>query len=109
MLGWCSYWTRRWPNTVRRIVGPNMLIGWSTHSIQSDLKGKQIYECYRLHWSRAYFFYTDKPNANPVGIFLYILGKAFSKAPIVAIGGIKTTNTDTVWQAHPILFVPFLK
>ncbi|MFR6482311.1 MAG: hypothetical protein ACLUPK_02375 [Veillonella sp.] len=32
---------------------------------------------------------------------MYIGQKQFSKFPIVAIGGIKTTNADIVWQAHP--------
>lgn len=47
------------------------------------------------------FSTQTKPNANPVGISYVYWAKQFSKAPIVAIGGIKTTNADTVWQAYP--------
>ena len=89
------------PNTVRRIVGPNMLIGWSTHSI-SDLKAANRYIGVIDYIGVGPIFSTQtKPNANPVGISYIYWAKQFSKAPIVAIGGIKTTNADTVWQAHP--------
>ena len=46
------------------------------------------------------FSTQTKPNANPVGISYVYWAKQFSKFPIVAIGGIKTTNADIVWQAH---------
>ena len=47
------------------------------------------------------FSTQTKPNANPVGISYVYWAKQFSKFPIVAIGRIKTTNADIVWQAHP--------
>ena len=47
------------------------------------------------------FSIQTKPNANPVGISYVYWTKQFSKVPIVAIGGIKTTNADIVWQSHP--------
>ena len=47
------------------------------------------------------FSTQTKPNANPVGISYVYWAKQFSKFPIVAIGGIKTTNADIVWQAYP--------
>ena len=89
------------PNTVRRIVGPNMLIGWSTHSI-SDLKAANRYTGVIDYIGVGPIFSTQtKPNANSVGISYVYWAKQFSKFPIVAIGGIKTTNADIVWQAHP--------
>ena len=42
------------------------------------------------------FSTQTKPNANPVGISYVYWAKQFSKFPIVAIGGIKTTNADIV-------------
>ena len=47
------------------------------------------------------FSTQTKPNANPVGISYVYWAKQFSKFPIVAIGRIKKTNDDIVWQAHP--------
>ena len=40
------------------------------------------------------FSTQTKPNANPVGISYIYWAKQFSKAPIVAVGGIKTTISE---------------
>lgn len=42
-----------------------------------------------------------KPNAHPVGISYVHLAKQYSKLPIVAIGGIKISNVESVWKAQP--------
>ena len=89
------------PNTVRRIVGPDMLIGWSTHSI-NDLKCANRYQNIIDYIGVGPVFATQtKPNAQPVGISYVQWAKQFSKFPIVAIGGIKTANVEGVWKAHP--------
>lgn len=89
------------PNTVRRMVGPDMLIGWSTHSI-NDLKCANRYQNIIDYIGVGPVFATQtKPNAHPVGISYVQWAKQFSKFPIVAIGGIKTSNVERVWKAHP--------
>ena len=89
------------PNTVRRIVGSDMLIGWSTHSI-NDLKCANRYQNIIDYIGVGPVFSTQtKPNAHPVGISYVHWAKQFSKLPIVAIGGIKTSNVESVWNAHP--------
>ena len=40
------------------------------------------------------FATQTKPNAHPVGI------KQYSKLPIVAIGGIKISNVESIWKVH---------
>lgn len=89
------------PNTVRRIVGSDMLIGWSTHSI-NDLKCANRYKNIVDYIGVGPIFTTQtKPNAYPVGISYIHWAKQFSKFPIVAIGGIKTSNVESVWKACP--------
>ena len=70
------------PNTVRRIVGPDMLIGWSTHSI-NDLKCANRYQNIIDYIGVGPVFSTQtKPNAQPVGISYVQWAKQFSKFPI---------------------------
>lgn len=89
------------PNTVRRIVGPDMLIGWSTHSI-NDLKCTNRYQNIIDYIGVGPVFSTQtKPNAHPVGISYVHWAKQYSKLPIVAIGGIKISNVESVWKAKP--------
>lgn len=89
------------PNTVRRLVGPNMIIGLSTHSI-ADLKAANRYKNVIDYIGVGPIFSTQtKPNAQPVGISYIQWAKQFSSYPIVAIGGINTTNVESVWHAHP--------
>lgn len=89
------------PNTVRRIIGPNMLIGWSTHSI-NDLKCANRYQNVIDYIGAGPVFSTPtKPNTSPVGISYIYWAKQFSKFPIVAIGGIKSSNVESIWKAYP--------
>lgn len=89
------------PNTVWRMVGADMLIGWSTHSI-NDLKCANRYQNIIDYIEVGPVFATQtKPDAHPVGISYVQWAKQFSKFPIVAIGGIKTSNVERVWKAHP--------
>lgn len=90
------------PNIVRRIVGPDMLIGWSTHSI-NDLKCTNRYQNvidYIIGVGPVFTTQT-KPNAHPVGISYVHWAEQYSKLPIVAIGGIKISNVESVWKVQP--------
>ena len=88
-------------NTVRRIVGPDMLIGWSTHSI-NDLKCANRYQNIIDYIGVGPVFATQtKPNDHPVGISYVHWVKQYSKLPIVVIGGIKVSNVESVWKVHP--------
>lgn len=89
------------PNTVRRIVESDMLIGWSTHSI-NDLKCANRYQNIIDYIGGGPVFATQtKPNAHPVGISCVHWAKQYSKLPIVAIGGIKISNVESIWKVHP--------
>ena len=46
------------------------------------------------------FATQTKPNAHPVGISYVYLAKQYSKLPIVAIGGIKISNVESIWKVH---------
>lgn len=97
------------PNTVRRIVGPNMLIGWSTHSI-SDLKVANRYTGVIDYIGVGPIFSTQtKPNANPVGISIYIGQSSLVRLPLLLLGALKPQMLIPFGKRIPILFVPFLK
>lgn len=89
------------PNTVQRVVGPDMLIVWSADSI-NDLKCANRYQNIIDYIGVGPVFATQtKPNAHPVGISYVYWAKQYSKLPIVAIGGIKISNVENVWRVHP--------
>ena len=88
------------PNTIRRMVGADMLIGWFTHSI-NDLKCANRYQNITDYIGVGPVFSIHaKPNAHPVGISYVHWAKQYSKLPIVAIGGIIVYNVESVWKAH---------
>lgn len=89
------------PSVVRRLVGPDMLLGWSTHSIE-DLKAANRYKDVLDYVGTGPVFQTPtKPNAVPVGLSYVHWAARYSRVPIVAIGGVKTDNVESVWQAQP--------
>lgn len=91
------------PQTVRQLVGSDMLIGWSTHNMV-DLKMANHYKEMIDYIGVGPIFATQtKPNAYPVGLSYMHLAKQFSNIPIVAIGGITTMNVASVWEVEPDL------
>lgn len=46
------------------------------------------------------FATQTKPNAHPVGISCVHWAKQYSKLTIVAIGGIKISNVESIWKVH---------
>lgn len=89
------------PNTVRWMEGADMLIGWSTHSI-NDLKCANRYQNIIDYIGVEPVFTTrTKPNAHPVGISYVHWAKQYSKLPIVAIGGIIVSKVESVCKVQP--------
>ncbi|HRY30526.1 MAG TPA: thiamine phosphate synthase [Elusimicrobiota bacterium] len=82
---------------VRRILGYRKLIGCSTHSIeqafQAQTEGADYVSCGPV------FATPTKPDYAPVGLGLVKQYRTMLRIPFVAIGGIDTTNLDTVVRA----------
>ena len=91
------------PKAVRRIVGPHMLIGWSTHGLE-DLKWANTYSHIIDYIGVGPVYATQtKPNAHPVGLSYVQWASTFSKVPTVAIGGINVENVQDVWACQPTM------
>lgn len=91
------------PKAVRRIVGPNMIIGWSTHGLE-DLKAANRYSHIIDYIGVGPVYATQtKPNAHPVGLSYVNWAATYSKVPTVAIGGIDEYNVQDVWSCGPTM------
>lgn len=79
---------------VRRAIGDDKLIGISTHDFKQAKKAVQLGADYI---SVGPIFATpSKPNTRPVGLKLLSRVLANTKIPVVAIGGINSSNIDLV-------------
>lgn len=87
------------PEAARRILGPDAVIGFSTHSLeQAKLAAKMPVDYVAVG---PIFPTTTKTSANvPVGLKgLRLFRQALGSIPIVAIGGITATNIGLVLGA----------
>jgi thiamine-phosphate pyrophosphorylase len=86
-------------DAARRILGDNAVIGFSTHNLE------QVYEALRLPIDYLAFGpifpTTSKQNPDPVAGLnqLRIVCEVARPLPVVAIGGITTTNAQDVLNA----------
>jgi thiamine-phosphate pyrophosphorylase len=83
------------PEEIRRVVGPDALIGVSTHSREEieaarDIDYMGVGPVYRT---------PTKPDYEPVGLELVNWAAEHAQVPFFAIGGIDTTNVDDVLSA----------
>jgi thiamine-phosphate pyrophosphorylase len=83
------------PKEVRRIVGPQMIVGLSTHNLDQVVKAN--FEPVDYIGFGPLFSTTSKSNPDPV-VGPQMLPKAYqnSKVPIVAIGGITMDRIHSI-------------
>lgn len=80
---------------VRKIVGPNKIVGLSTHSVEQARAAQNLPVDYI--GLGGIFPTQTKPKGHPVlGISTLRQVVEFSRIPVVAIGGINATNFQTV-------------
>ncbi len=86
------------PEGVRRVVGPNKIVGFSTHNLEQLMQadaGPADYIAYG-----PIFATSTKLNPDPVvGLDGLRAARAATKKPLVAIGGITRANVLSVLDA----------
>ncbi|ODV89407.1 hypothetical protein CANCADRAFT_40887 [Tortispora caseinolytica NRRL Y-17796] len=95
--------------TVRRLVGPDKIVGVSCHTVEQSLKAIAESADY-LGCGPIYPTKTKSVERPPLGInglkeIVTAVSKSPRPVPIVAIGGIKVTNVDEVLTAAPTVGV----
>ncbi|MBI4467634.1 MAG: thiamine phosphate synthase [Acidobacteria bacterium] len=82
----------------RQLLGPDRLIGWSTHN-QEQVKAGDALPIDYLAFGPV-FPTATKPNAAPVvGLAALRAARALTKKPLVAIGGITPANAAQALEA----------
>jgi len=84
-------------SVARKLLGPDKIIGLSTHSRDQALKGAKSGADYIS--IGPVFTTASKPNTVPVGIELVKWASKNIKLPFVAIGGINEKNLSQVLKA----------
>lgn len=84
-------------SAARRLLGPDKIIGFSTHSIE-EARAALDEQIDYLGIGPIFPTETKKTHA-PVGVSLISQVKVFARVPIVAIGGIKEENISQVFRA----------
>ena len=84
--------------SARNILGPNYLIGASTHSA-AEVKSAQNQGADFVTYGPVYFTPSKQAYGKPVGIESLQSICARSNIPVYALGGIKANNTKTMLQA----------
>ena len=83
----------------RKVVGDEMIVGRSSHSLEQALKGAREPIDYLA--VGAIFPTGTKPGNAVVGLNLLKQIRAQVTLPLFAIGGITSKNLDEVLEAHP--------
>ncbi|MGI5836721.1 MAG: thiamine phosphate synthase [Chloroflexota bacterium] len=82
---------------VRKLVGNEMLIGASIHSLEEALSAEQEGADYLV--LGTIFETRSHPGARPAGLSLVTQVSAATSIPVVAIGGINCSNAYSVMKA----------
>lgn len=86
------------PAAAREIVGPDRIVGVSTHN-DAQLRGADLEPVNYIAFGPV-FATTTKANPDPaVGVDGIRLARGLTRKPLVAIGGITAENAGQVWQA----------
>jgi len=84
--------------SARKILGPNYLIGASTHSA-AEVKSAQNQGADFVTYGPIYFTPSKAAYGDPVGIESLQNICSTCKIPVYALGGIKANNTKEILQA----------
>lgn len=87
------------PRLVRQLVGPDKIIGLSTHGREQLQAANELMDIIDYVGIGPVFATTTKPEAAPVGLDYVRYAAAESRLPFVAIGGITAGNIDAVLGA----------
>ena len=87
------------PEAARRLLGPEMIIGYSTHTVEQALAALELPVDYIA--TGPIFQTSTKTDTSPVlGLDgLHAVRQAVGKFPLVAIGGISQANASEVIEA----------
>ena len=84
---------------VRKLLGPNKIIGLSTHSPEQLEKANEIADLIDYIGCGPVYATNTKKTAVPVGLEYVKYATEHAKMPFVAIGGIKEHNIHEVYNA----------
>ena len=87
------------PQVVRKLLGPDKIIGLSTHSPEQIQAANALGDIIDYIGTGPVYATQTKATAKPVGIELVEYAVANAKMPFVAIGGLKENNIAPVIQA----------
>ena len=88
-----------WPDEARKILGPDAIIGFSTHSVEQASDALKLPVDYIA--IGPIFGTSTKENPDPIvgPDGLHAVRKAIGEMPLVAIGGIDLDSLSTVYDA----------
>ena len=84
---------------VRKLLGPDKIIGLSTHSPEQLEKANEIADLIDYIGCGPVYATNTKKTAVPVGLEYVKYATEHAKMPFVAIGGIKEHNIHEVYNA----------
>lgn len=85
------------PREARRLLGPEAVIGWSTHSREQARRAMELGDVLSYFAVGPLFATPTKPDYEPVGLDLARwVGEQQPGLPYFCIGGIKRSNLDEV-------------
>ena len=87
------------PEAVRRLLGPDKVIGWSTHNPAQLQAANRLAGIIDYVGCGPVFATNTKAGAVPVGLEYIKYAKENTALPFVAIGGIKECNIQDVREA----------
>jgi thiamine-phosphate pyrophosphorylase len=82
----------------REILGPDRIIGASTHNVEEALRAEEQGADY-VNVGPIYETATKTHAAGPVGIALFTAVRARVRVPITVMGGIKLANVEPLVRA----------
>lgn len=84
------------PQTVRKMLGDDKLIGFSTHSSENLARANELAKYIDYIGVGPIHATATKREAEPVGLSYLNYALSHTKLPIVAIGGIKEDNIEEI-------------
>ncbi|MPN01431.1 Thiamine-phosphate synthase [bioreactor metagenome] len=91
------------PGEVRRLIGPDMLLGVSTHAPSEALRAQQDEAVDYIGVGPLFATHTKRDVCQPVGLEYLDFVIQNINIPFVAIGGIKTHNIKDVAERGAML------